>query len=292
MLNTTDIPDLPERSLDGNTALDLFYLGINSVNFYFEDIDQENLYGLVVAKVFPEYKIFRVFTLGGKSGVLKHALDEANIIVPNRIYTIDRDFDFFLNTSVELPGLFYTDYYCIENHFCEILAILEVVVECHPKLDRHLVAARASLPELIASFEASVRRLFLLFFIAQKFDLAIANTKLPIETFCVQKRPWLIDESAIDTYRDLIIRNMNIAGVPVPVNVPDDVPETFPLKATCLDEAASGKHLLKLVFHHLKREFTLGSFTFESFCYRVAKNSSLGSLSKFKTAVEQYLLHN
>jgi hypothetical protein len=40
----------------------------------------------------------------------------------------------------------------------------------------------------------------------------------------------------------------------------------------------SGKHALAMLFHYLKSKFSLGSITFESFVYRLAKNCTLTSL--------------
>ena len=89
--------DFPSRSEDGKAALDIFYSDFNDINFYVEDKGQENLYEEIFRKLFPQFRIARVFPLGGKAAVLRHATTADNErIAAFRAYILDRDFDYLL----------------------------------------------------------------------------------------------------------------------------------------------------------------------------------------------------
>ena len=51
----------------------------------------------------------------------------------------------------------------------------------------------------------------------------------------------------------------------------------------------SGKFVTAMVFHYVKARYSLGSMTFESFVYRLAKNSELSSMRPFAARVRTAL---
>jgi len=50
-------------------------------------------------------------------------------------------------------------------------------------------------------------------------------------------------------------------------------------------ELVSGKFVAAMLFHYIKSEYNLGSMTFESFVYRLAKNCTLRSMREFAERV-------
>ena len=123
------------RKLDGYLfAQAVFYKQFNDASFYVEDAEQENLYVTIVRKVFPHLRIVRVFPLGGKDAVIKHAMlhrrDRSNV------YLLDKDFDDLLRLKKATNNLFYLDRYSIENYLAEDDAIVSFVIAQDPSLKR------------------------------------------------------------------------------------------------------------------------------------------------------------
>lgn len=274
-----DDPLLPRRSRDALAALDIFYDEFNDVHFFVEDEEQENLYEVILRRMFPELKVARIFPLGGKQAVLGHVPEVAGEgTTPRCVYLVDKDFDDLLGKKVQKPMLFYLDRYCIENYFVESDAILEIVVESAPKLRRADVAAELDLPSRITEFLESLRPLFQLFYCVQRFELGLENCSLPAERFCCVKRRWLVDPVALADYQGKVAiaasRTENAAALENPLLHPD----VALLSQLDPHTVVSGKHLCTLVFHYLKSKYNLGSLTFDSFRFRVSKNASMQAL--------------
>jgi hypothetical protein len=271
--------ELPVRSQSGMAALDIFYTDFNDVNFYVEDEHQENLYLEILRKLFKRTRITRIFPLGGKSAVLRHALSPDNQNTPCfRAYIVDRDFDHLLGQSLRHPNVFYLDVFCIENHLLEPNAVIELIVENHPKKRREDVETKLSLDVTIPSFYDHLRPLFSLFFCAQYLNLGVKNCSAPPEPFCKPRRLWELDSSAVDGYRQELKSAANGSGVD---ENKFDSQCTAAISRTAgvpNSRLVSGKFLAAMIFHYVKSSYSLGSMTFESFVYRMAKNCTLRSM--------------
>jgi len=266
-------------------ALDVFYSQFNDINFYVEDDEQENLYEVVFKKLFSELKITRIFPLGGKTAVLQHATSSSRTIKNFRAYIIDRDFDYLLGKQFKHPNVFYLDRFCIESHVLEISAVVEVVIENQPKRRRAEVEAKLSLDARFFSIYRSLRPLFVLFFSAQRLELGVKNCSLPPEAFCKPKRLWELNDVAIVQYE----ADLRAAGQAKLLDPPLVDPRTdFRLsRATRASDHSlvSGKFVAAMLFHYVKSNYSLGSITFESFVYRLAKNCGLVSMRPFAARV-------
>lgn len=270
---------LPTRSSDALAALDIFYDDFNDVHFFVEDVDQENLYEVVLRRMFPDLRIARIFPLGGKQAVLNHTPEVTAVgAAPRSVYLVDKDFDDLLGKKVKKPMLFYLDRYCIENYLADPDAMVEVVVESAPKLKHTDVASELNLPVRLAEFTESLRPLFQLFYCVQRFGLGIKNCALPAEKFCCSKRRWLVDPLIMSDYLRQVAsaasKTENAAALASPLSHP----EVASLAQSDPHTVVSGKHLCTLVFHYIKSKYNLGSITFESFIFRVSKNSSMHAL--------------
>lgn len=272
--------DFPTRSADGLAALDVFYQDFNDINFYVEDADQENLYEMILRKLFPEASISRIFPLGGKAAVLSHALSVANDKIETfRAYLVDKDFDDLLATKLDHPNVFYLDRFCIENFLTEERAALEIVIENHPRKRRDELSAQLKLDELIESCYTSLRPLFTLFFGAQYLSVPVKNCSLSPETFCDPKRLWELKPEAIDKYRRELSSASQVAGIePLIIEPLADI-RLRPAVEAPTHSLVSGKYVATLLFHFIKSKYSLGSMTFDSFIYRLAKNCALASLN-------------
>lgn len=282
---------LPTRSPEALAVLDIFYDEFNDVHFFVEDEDQENLYEVILRRMFPELKIARVFPLGGKQAVLDHAL---SLIEENRkprsIYLVDKDFDDLLGMKAQKPGLFYLDRYCIENYFADPDAILEVVIEAAPKLKRREIAADLDLPKKLTELIESLRPLFQMFYCVQRFELHLKNCSLPAERFCSAKHRWHVDPAALADYRAKVALAASSTQHAAALADPLSHPEIAALSQLDAHQVVSGKHLCTLVFHYLKSKCNLGSITFESFLFRICKNSSLSGLNGLALEIRRALL--
>jgi len=270
--------DLPSRSESSLAALDVFYEEFNEINFYVEDAEQENLYEVLLRRIYPSVKIGRIFPLGGKKAVCSHAASSDNeALTAFRAYILDRDFDHLLGKAFTHPNVFYLDRLCIENYLIEEAGIVEVVVESHPKRRRTEVSASLDMATIIGSTFNSLRPLFVYFACVQRFSLGLPNCRLAPEVYCQAKRRWEVDPTALTRYADSIVAAASHIEPPI-VN---PLVDSRMADAMGADDHSlvSGKHALAILFHYLKSKFSLGSITFESFVYRLAKNCTLTSFS-------------
>ena len=276
----------PERSPHGLAALDVFFDDFNDVHFFVEDADQENLYEIVIGRMFPDITIARIFPLGGKSAVLLHSQEpNTRVSAPRSVYLLDKDFDDLLGKIVHRENLFYLDRYCIENYLIDVTAIVEVVVETHPKLKRADISNRLEIDLKIPEITGSLRPLFELFFCAQYFSLDLKNCSLAIEKFCLEKSRWQIDGDEVDRFRTSI--SERVMGYPQ--SNAFDHPDVLQLSALDSHTVVSGKHLCTLIFHYIKSKYPLGNITFESFLFRVAKNCPMLGLVELREKIRASL---
>jgi hypothetical protein len=281
---------LPKRSLEALAALDIFYDEFNDVHFFVEDEDQENLYEVILRRMFPELRIARVFPLGGKQAVLDHDPQvDAEVTKPRSVYLVDKDFDDLLGAKIQKPMLFYLERYCIENYIAEPDAILEVVVESAPKLKRADIAAALNLSAKLTEFLDSLRPLFQLFYCVQRFELDLKNCSIPVETFCIASRRWQVDTAALADYQAKV--TLAASNTPSAAVLADPLLHIEVAALAQMDPhtVISGKHLCKLLFHFVKSRYNLGSITFESFLFRTCKNSSMHALESLAAEIRSAL---
>lgn len=270
---------LPTRSADGLAALDVFYSEFNEINFYVEDADQENLYEVILRRLFPGVKVDRIFPLGGKDAVLRHASSSANENLPAfRAYILDKDFDDLLEKKVTHPNVFYLDRFCIENYLLDENAFVEIVIESLPRKHRQDVETTLNLRLVIEATFASLRALFVCFACVQRFELGLQNCGCAPEMYCRKKRLWECNPTALAKYINQVVA----AGIKAAINPPivDPITDTRMLDALEMEDhkLVSGKHVAAMLFHYIKSKFTIGTITFDSFLFRLAKNGSLDSL--------------
>lgn len=270
---------MPKRGARGLANLDLFYDDFNEINFYVEDIDQENLYKAIIGKLFTSFKVTRIFPLGGKSAVIAHA--NSNQMTQSRgyrAYLVDRDFDPLLKREASHPNIYYLDMHCIESHLIEADAILEVIIENKPKIKKEEAADTLKLKECIKEIYQNLRPLFLLYFCIQKLGIQLRNCGIKCEEFCRKEKLWELNPEKVNAYINQILdeaKKQNILPPLVDPLIDYRVEEAFSEES---ERLVSGKYVMAMLFHYIKSIYPMGPTTFDSFVYRTAKNCSLLSM--------------
>ena len=287
----SDLPvGLPIRSEDGQAALDIFYFEFNEVNFYVEDDEQENLYDMLFSRIFPHLNIYRIFPLGGKLSVLAHAKDPENSIPEKKsVYVVDGDFDEIFQKQPAPNNVFYLDRYCIENFLADEDGIVDIVIETHPRKKRSEVVDRLMIADLIDHCIKSLTPLFRLFFCVQKLGLGIKNCDAKPEEYSENDKLWSIDPDKLKAYQEKVAEKLEEKGKAEEFSELYFICESELSGKTHLNRLISGKFLLTQIFHYVKSKYSLGSISFDSFVYRIAKTMSLEAFENFKSEVELYL---
>lgn len=281
---------LPAWSSDALAARDVFFDAYNGVNFYVEDEEQENLYHLVLKRLFPSIRITQIFPLKGKENVLAHAKDPTNLPRASRcVYILDKDFDDLLGKVIEQGNVFYLRKFCIENFLLEPDAFIEVVIEEQPRKKRTTVESTLKLPAFLENSIESLNLLFRLFYIVQALDLGLRNCGCAVERFAQEASRYKVDAELVDTYRrEVQTAALESGKCKTPEEFCKLVESAFPKDAEP-DSNISGKYLLALVSHHIKRHLNWGTVTADSITYRLARHSTLRELESLKVDVNVYL---
>jgi hypothetical protein len=269
---------LPEWSVGGLAATDIFYRKFNQYHFYVEDADQENLYFEILKKVFRDVDFAKIFPLAGKQNVLAHAKDAGNHNIKNRVYLLDKDFDDLLGLKEEIDEVFYLSWFCIENYLMEPNALIEIVVESHPKASRAEIQNALSLDAIIPSIAEELRQLFALFLFVQAEGLGISNCSGKPEAYCKQTRLWELCPDLLETYFETVSNACSVEGIRHPTTPLELDQRLAAFFASNDPERVSGKFWLAMIFRFLKAKYNLGTITFESFVFRVAKNCTFTDL--------------
>jgi hypothetical protein len=267
---------IPAYSAEAATALDLFFGEHVDLLLFFEDQDCEALYNVVAKKILPNREL-RAICLSGKDSVLAHSKIKTDYRA-KRLYILDLDFDDFLNKLVDRENLVYLRRYSIENYLIERDAIIEVVQEEHPKADRSKIEAQINLENFLASASEPLMKLVKAFVAVQKYDLAVPNAALPIESFCDVANGRYPCEAKVAKYLG------QVAEALVSREISSDVDSASVLvdeacPATAVLERAPGKMLLALIYRHLSNTAEIKSIRQPSLMYRLAKNCSFEELA-------------
>lgn len=281
---------IPAWSTDALAARDIFFEEFNCVNFYVEDKEQENLYYLILCKLFPTILITQIFPLDGKTNTIAHAIDPVNAHQASRsVYILDKDFDDLLGRKVIQENIFYLPKYCIENFLLEERAILEIAIEAHPRMNRLTLQSTINFPVFFEATTQSLLPLFQLFFIVQMFNLGLKNCKSPPEQFSVKSSPEVIDSSLVEKYR------AKVQEKAIETRIHKSEKEFSKFAKTVFQNGGnpvsniSGKFLLALTMHHIQRRIKFGNISFDSLSYRLARHCSLLDLEPMKNEIIAYL---
>lgn len=283
---SSEIEGLLYRTQEGAAALDMFFSEFNDIDIFVEDLEQDNLYLMILRRILPQLRIARVFPLGGKPNVLLQLQRMKSFRDDRvRVFLLDPDFDPFLGQLVDDDAVVYLPHFCLENHLVEREAAVEIVIEHQPRSNRNDVDLKLDFDRFVSATYESLENLFLSFFMVQANSLAIKNTSSPCELYASEGDRSVICPDRVQSYIDEVADLCADAGIPVPSAPIRDDPRVQVLLDQDIRTRVSGKYVLKCLFHRQKGLFGLGSTTFDSYLYRLAKACSLAAFEPVRTKI-------
>ena len=137
--------DIPTRSVEARSAISVLFQEINEIDIYTEDTAKgyEKLFTNLFSRVFEgKYKVGKVFPLGGRGPVIEQYNNESNSERPY-LYVVDGDLNLLAGDTIQnKKGLYRLPFYCIENIFCDIDSIIEIINQEEPVLNIHQLKSK------------------------------------------------------------------------------------------------------------------------------------------------------
>lgn len=137
--------EIPTRSVEARSAISVLFEDINEIDIYTEDTAKgyEKLFTNLFSRVFEgKYKVGKVFPLGGRGPVIEQYNNESNSERPY-LYVVDGDLNLLAGDTVQSKeGLYRLPFYCIENIFCDIDSIIEIINQEEPVLKIHQLRSK------------------------------------------------------------------------------------------------------------------------------------------------------
>ena len=285
----TEEESIPTTSDAYLYASNVFYTQFNTIEFYVEDAESENVYFAILKTLFPNIVFEKIFPLNGKQNVL----DESTKCLGDRkkIFIVDKDFDDLFNLVVKNDNLFYLENYSIENYLIEESSLVSYVVDESPKLKRHDVKVQLSFNQEIKKCGRLFGPLVRTYLIVQSWFLGIKNTKHPPNRFFRFRRVSTAIPGQLDQYeRDVeaalkaIDGRMSLKGqlrqVNIAYKIKNDL-DTMP--------HIPGKYILAYFKGYIEDVFDLHVRNIDSFAYQLAKLGTFQNLNFLKKAIEKYV---
>ena len=278
-------PEITDSFLRGQ---DILYTQFNDVEFFVEDIEQENFYYEILKKLFPNVQFNKIFPLGGK----KNILTDANLNISNckKVYIVDLDFDEILGGKSELCNVFYLKKYSIENYLLDYNSIREIIKEQKPKLKDLEIDMNFNFTSSLEECKNLYSDLICYYLIIQKYKLGIENVKNDTARFFdFNANPASIKTRQFASYCLQI--ETKLRSVNPRINLSNQV-KFFKRFFSSLFNALKnipGKYLLNFLKYRIERLFSLTQMTLESFTFRLAKNCDLTELEYLVTDIGIYI---
>jgi len=288
MLNPEE--NIPAFSAEYRYAESVFFVQFNDFDFYVEDEGQQNMYFRILSKLFPDVRLETIFPLCGKQNLIAHA--KSNTSGRKSVYILDKDFDDLLGKLENLCNLFYLDRYSIENFLLEEVAVVNFVLAERPKLRRNWVLSELAFSTLFDEIVLSLRLLFALFFVVQKYSVAVKSTGYRPDEFSEPKKGE-VNSARIDEYHRLVLKRSKQQHLDLNLAEEFDNCRTFfELQKRASFEAAnvSGEFILYFLSLRLAKLFGFSAAPdVKSLSYRLAEYCTFVSLNRLKQSVQTYL---
>lgn len=279
------LPKKGKRYLKGQ---DIVWTQFNDIDFYVEDIEQENFYFEILKKLFPDIKFDRIFPLGGKPIVFT----EANLNIGNKkkVYLVDLDFDEILNIKNIADNVFYLEKYSIENYLLDINAIKKIIIEERPKIKHHEIENLFDINLFYNECQALFSDLICYYLTIQEHELGIENVKCDTARFCnFNVTPAAVDNNQINNYHLQIEGALRAKNARLKLSTQVNKYKKYYRTVQDALKNIPGKYLLNFIKYRIEHLFNLAQMTLESFSFRLAKNSELLDLLFLKQRVTNYI---
>ena len=279
---------IPTYGEDALMSRDVFFMGQDSVHFFVEDADQENLYELLLRRCFPELDRLEVFPQGGKKAVLAHAsAGYERVQGIKRIYILDKDFDDLLGRIRLADGIFYLDQFSVENMLFNECGVLEVCVQEFHKSRKADLQRTLNFDHTVSVWFDHLDRLHRAFLLVQRFELGIPNTKTPVDNYVYRGERHVFDIDAVHAYVESVRLELILKGVlNESVDFENLMANAFPEQSL---KYVNGKYLFALIYFHIKSQGLARNIRGYSLVYRCAGACDLGAFESFTASVRAYL---
>jgi hypothetical protein len=278
-------PEITDSFLNGQNIV---YTQFNDIEFYVEDIEQENLYFTILKNLFPDIRFDKIFPLGGKSNIFADAAN--NLGNKRKVYLVDLDFDEILGIKNDSINIFYLDRYSIENYLLDLKAIKEIVKEHKPKLKEAEIQNTFNLEAFKMECQTLFSDLVCCYLIIQKYNLGIENVKCDTARFCnFTNVPAILKDAQILAYHAQVKAALKIINPRLKFEAQVKVFKKYFRKLADALNNIPGKYLLNFLKYRIRAIFDLPQITLESFTYRLAKNCEFRDLLFLKKSVINYI---
>lgn len=282
------IHSLPQMSQTYLLGQDILYKQFNEISFYVEDENQENLYFVILKKLFPDIKFEKIFPLGGKSPVLHEARN--NIGDRKKVFIVDKDFDDILRQKISLDNVFYLEQYSIENYLIDKHAIDSFMIEQRPsRIKLHDIPSDFFDNFLNDCFD-KLHKLSMTFYIVQKYGLPIDNVSCGIHMFCSLTRGEIAFKQQFRNYARQVSLMLSKKGVNY--QGAKKLALKYYKKSKRLFyniRHIPGKFLIEVLRRKVEAFCGTPSIVTDSFIFRLAKNNSMNRLRFLQVAINEYV---
>jgi len=278
---------IPKRSEKYLLGQDVIWTQFNDINFYVEDIDQENFYLQIIKKLFPEIKINRIFPLGGKGLVIN--LAKRSLKNKKKVFILDLDFDDILDKKEMIGNVFYLDKYSIENHLLNRVAIHEIIKEENPKISGTEIKQKFDFNKFVKQGIKLYLELASHLLLINKFELGIHYLKLDLHRDCILNvSPYLIKSTVIDPYYFTIEKEFTIRHPKYRYAAQLKRLSKYFRSTRNGITNIPGKYWMSFLKWYLKKLFAFSQCSIDTFVYRLAKNCDFNDLNYLRLAIIKY----
>lgn len=277
----------PKKGENYLLGQDVIWSQFNDINFYVEDIDQENFYLQVLKKLFPTIKIKKIFPLGGKDKVITEA--KKSLRSKKKVFILDLDFDEILNRKEKLKNVFYLKKYSIENYLLDNEAIYELIREENPKIKTTDIKAKFNLTDFANECYNLFNLLSCHFLIINKYELGLNYLKVEPQRDCDFTTPnCCIKPTVINPYFTSVENELRIKKPRLKYSTQVNIHKKhFNTATKCLINTP-GKYLINLLKIKLRKLFNFCQTSIETFTYRLTKNCIFADLEYLKVNILNY----
>jgi hypothetical protein len=280
---------IPRKSADYLLAESVFYEQFNEVQFYFEDNRKDEMYFLILKKLFPNVQFEKVFGLNGKKSVIDKAEKSTNR--KNRIFIVDKDFDDLINIRrTDLKNLFYLERYSIENYFFEEESIKSFIISQLPNQNRKTI--RFKFTSVLTEIINKLKSLTCCFFVAHKNQIPnFQSCSLPLERFTKNLNSTEMDKLKVSDYKKkLRLGLISVACLNNYITEMGNAKIKLGFDDKVIFNHIPGKHAIKLLIKILKRKYpNIGNLEFNRVSYALADRCLFQALYPLRDSINSYL---
>ncbi|PKP06784.1 MAG: hypothetical protein CVU10_04285 [Bacteroidetes bacterium HGW-Bacteroidetes-5] len=278
-------PEITDSFLRGQNIV---YTQFNDVEFYVEDVKQENFYFEILKKLFPDIKFEKIFPLGGKPNVFTDAA--LNLGNKKKVYIVDLDFDEILNIRNTATNIFYLEKYSIENYLLDFDAIKKIIIEQRPKIKHHEIENTFDINSFFVECHSLFSDLICYYITIQKHELGIENVNCDAARFCsFNTIPATLKIEQVNQYRQQIEGSLRIKSSKLKLNAQLKTFKKYLRNVSNSLNNIPGKYILNFLKYRIEHLFSLSQMTLESFTYRLARNCEFKELAFLKQRVTSYI---